>query len=72
MQPKTEEYQGVLNDVEKTLRRYDRRFYRRNSLKGAPTSELVTLWIELRRARRRFTEVTPPVAGVRHVLKYLD
>lgn len=60
MQEEKQEYKGAMREVETTLRRFDRRFYQRDSLKGAPTSELVTLWRDLRRVRRRFQDVLPP------------
>ena len=72
MQAKTEEYQSTIIEVEKTLRRYDRRFYRRDSLKGASTLELVVLWRDLRRVRRRFHDVLPPTTGVPRVARHRD
>jgi hypothetical protein len=66
MQQKSEEYKNVMREVETTLRRYDRRFYRRDSLKGAPIEELVTLWRDLRRVHRRFNDALPPTPGVPH------
>jgi hypothetical protein len=59
----------ALRDVENTLRRYDRRFYRRDSLKGASTAELVTLWRDLRRARHDFQTALPDSSRAARLLE---
>ncbi len=72
MEHEKQEYRGAMREVESTLRRFDRRFYRRDSLKGAPTSELVTLWRDLRRVRRRFQEVLPQSPSMNHATQRRD
>jgi hypothetical protein len=59
-------------DVAQALKRYERCAYSRDSISGASTAELPSLWRDLRRAQQRFQHALPPFYSAIQVLNGLN
>ncbi len=70
--PEIKECAAAVHEAAGVLRRYERRFYLRDSLAGASTDELLSLWRDLRRARTRFQAALPPFYQAIRVLNSLN
>jgi hypothetical protein len=70
--PQIDEYQSAVLDVAKALKRYEQRVHGRESIAGASTEELVSLWRDLRRAHLRFQSALPPFYSAIRVLNSLN
>lgn len=70
--PQIEEYQGAMLDVARALKRYEQRVHGRDSIAGTSTTELLSLWRDLRRAHLRFQNALPPFYSAIRVLNSLN